>query len=37
MAMTYEEKKERAERRKRLENEYNDLAAKCTKLKFKLT
>lgn len=36
MAMTYEEKKARAERRTRLENEHNDLAAKCTKLKFKL-
>lgn len=36
MAITYEEKKARAERRTRLENEYNDLATKCTKLKFKL-
>lgn len=36
MAMTYEEKKERSERKARLENEYSDLAAKCTKLKFKL-
>ena len=32
----YEKSKERAERRTRLENEYSDLAAKCTKLKFKM-
>ena len=32
----YEKSKERAERRTRLENEYSDLAVKCTKLKFKL-
>lgn len=32
----YEKSKDRAERRTRLENEYSDLATKCTKLKFKL-
>ena len=32
----YEKSKERAERKARLENEYSDLATKCTKLKFKL-